>query len=107
MNSLASVCEFLFSGFPTGLDNLRVVQLVVNAVAPKHYEVIIVLDFEAFDVWRGDDHLWISEILGALGLDISEGARHGESAWEYSMWPKKYLLTHYARLGILVLYFGN
>ena len=107
MNSLASVGEFLFSGFPTSLNNLRIVQLVVNAVAPKHYEVIIVLDFEAFDVWRSNYYFWVSEILGALRLDITESARHGESAWEDSMGSKEYLLAHDAWLGILVLHFGH
>ena len=107
MDSLPSVSELLFGGFPARLNDLCVVQLVVYAIAAKHDEIVVFLNFKALDVWRGYDNFWISEILGPLGLNIAKSSRYGEPAWEDSMRPKKYLLAHDARLSVLVLHFGD
>ena len=103
MDSLPSVSELLFGGFPTRLNDLCVVQLVVYAIAAKHDEIVVFLNFEALDVWRGYDNFRISEILGPLGLNIPKSARHGKPSREDSMRPKQYLLSHDTRLSVLVL----
>ena len=107
MDSLPSVSELLFGGFPTRLNDLCVVQLVVYAIAAKHDEIVVFLNFEALDVWRGYDNFRISEILGPLGLNIAKSSRHGEPAWEDSVRPKENLLTHDTGLSVLVLNFSH
>ena len=107
MDSLPSVSELLFGGFPARLDDLCVVQLVVYAIAAKHDEIVVFLNFEALDVWRGYDNFRISEILGPLGLNIAKSSRYREPSWEDSMRPKENLLAHDTRLSVLVLHFGD
>ena len=107
MDGLPPVGELLFRSLPASLDNLRVVELVVDSIAAKHDVVVVILDFEALDVWRGYHNFRISEILGPLGLNITKSARYGKPSREDSMRPKQYLLAHDTRLSVLVLDLGH
>jgi len=74
MDSLSPISELFLGGFPSGLDHLNVCKLVVDAVAAQYNVVVIVLDFEAFDVWRGNDNFWIALVLGPFGLNVAKSS---------------------------------
>ena len=76
MYRLASVFKVLLCGFPAGLHHLCVGQLVIDSIAAKYYEVIIILHFKALNVWRGDDNFRIALVFSSFGFDVTEGPRH-------------------------------
>ena len=72
MDSLTPIGEIFLCRFPPSLDALSVGQLVENAVTSQHDEIVVVLNFKAFDVWSGDHHFRIALILGSLRLDVAK-----------------------------------
>ena len=72
MHCLASVLESFLGSLPSCLYHFDVFKLVEYTIAAENYEVVIVLNFEALYVWRGDNHFWIAAVFGALRLDITK-----------------------------------
>ena len=47
----------------------------------------IISDGELANLRLSYDYAILSTVLRVLGLNIAEGARDGESAWDDTMWP--------------------
>lgn len=69
-------------GIPHGL---LVIKLFEDPIAGKDYEVIVVPNFEALDVRSGHHDPRVSPVLGILGFDVADGARHREPPGEDSV----------------------
>lgn len=73
----------LFSySVPDGVDAVSVVEALENAIAADHDEVEVVLDLEALDVGVADNHVRVAAEPRPLGLNVPEGLRDREAAWE-------------------------
>lgn len=105
MDGLAPILEFLLRSLPSGLNHLRVAELVVDTIAPEYDIIVVIFYLEAFNVWCGNDNLRVALILGAFGLYVAKCARNGQSAWKDAMWPQKNLLSHLPRLTVFILHF--
>ena len=68
------IVEVAARGFPHSIDNLLVVLLLEHAIAPKYDEVVVVANFEAFDVWRGHDAHWVAAVARIFCLYITNGS---------------------------------
>ena len=94
MHRLTAILKSLLRGLPSSLDHLSIFQLVEDAITAEDYEVIILLHFEAFYVWRCDHDLRVAAVLGALGLDITKRSADREATREDAMRTEQDLIAH-------------
>ena len=85
---------------PPDVDAIFTGQLVEDAVATNHDEVVVVFYFEGCDVWVCHHDVWVAFILFDLGFDITNCLGHGEPSWEHSMWAIHYLLASFTQTWI-------
>ena len=106
VDGLAPISELFLGCLPTSLDDLSVRKFVENAVAAENDKVVVFLDFEALDVWSGDDHLGVAAVFSLLRLDVAKRARDREPAREHAVRPQQNLVSENTRLAALLLHLG-
>ena len=74
------------NGIPDLVDTVSIVQALEDSIAANHNEVKIVLNFEGLDVGVAHDHVWVTAVLRALGLDVSEGFAYRKTPREDPKW---------------------
>ena len=73
----------LFSdSVPDGVNAIPVVKSFEYSVATDHYEIKIILDFEAFNVWVAHDDIRITTEARTLCFNITESFRYWQTTWE-------------------------
>lgn len=81
-----------------------------NKITGQKDEVIVFSNSEGVYFGRADDCSWISSELCQFGLDIPEGSRNWQSAWESSMRSQDKLVlftfVEYLNIGVGVAEFG-
>ena len=76
---------------PCSVDNLFIILFFEDTIASKDDEIIIIPNFEAFDIWCRDNTFRISTVSWIFSLDISNGSRNGETTRKHSMWTNYHL----------------
>ena len=70
---------------PHTVHNVTVAQLVKNTVTSKNYEIVLLLQLKALDVWHSNHYVWVSSKLLALSFDVTESPRDRESPWKHAV----------------------
>ena len=81
------VRSVVLDALPDALDAVLVAQLVENAIACQHDEVVVLRDLELLDLGRRNHHVRIASKFLDFGLDVAEGPRDGEAAGQHAQRP--------------------
>ena len=74
----------LVNAIPDSVDALLVVKTLKDTITADHEKVEVILQFETANLWVTDDNVRITSILLSLSLDVTESARHRETAREHA-----------------------
>lgn len=64
--------NLLCYSIPNSINAVSIIKSLKDAITANHYEVKVVLDLEALDIWVTDDHVWVSSVARPLGFDVSK-----------------------------------
>ena len=68
-------------------DAVNIERAFEDAIAPNQKEIEVFLDFEGAYLRLTHNHVRIAAIALLFRLDVAEGARDREPAWETTEWP--------------------
>ena len=72
----------ILCALPNHINGFFVINSVKDTVAAEDDEVVIFLDPESLNLWRGYQHIWITSKLYQLRFDISKGSAYRKASWE-------------------------
>ena len=70
--------DLLVNAAPDGVNDVLVVEALEDAIAADHEEVVVVFEFETFDLGVAHDNVLISPVLLLLRLDVAKSSRDRE-----------------------------
>lgn len=60
-----------FRSLPDSVDHICIVKLFEDTITGYNDEIVVISDFEAFDVWCWYDYFWIASIFRFFSFNVS------------------------------------
>ena len=81
---------------PGNVDAVLAGELIEDAIATNHYEIVVILDLEGSHIRVCNHDARVALVLGQLGLNVSDSLGDRESAREDTMGSVDHLLSSLA-----------